>query len=187
MPASAIHSHSYAILMIDPPWPKKKGGIRAVRPNQERLLDYTTMDISEIFQLLDTDIFPLASAIHTVFLWGIDQFLHDGELEMEKRGYRRHARFIWDKLNGVAPAFSVRYTHEYLTWFYKPKFMQVADNVRGKYTTVLTEKAREHSRKPEAAYNMIEAMYPDESKLDVFSRQIRQNWDSYGNQVGYYK
>ena len=172
------------IFLIDPPWPKKKGGIRKVNPNQGRHLDYSTMSVSAIFDLLDNDIFPTCQ--HTVFLWCIDQFLIDAEHEMMRRGYRRHARLIWNKLNGVAPGFSVRYTHEYLIWYYKPKFMQVHKSQRGKFPTVFEEKSRQHSRKPDFAYQMIESMFPDEQKMDVFSREHRPGWGQYGNEPSYF-
>jgi len=174
----------YDILVVDPPWPKKKGGLRESRPNQGKELDYKTMSVYEIFQLLHNAIFPACNQIHTVFMWSIDEFLVEAEHSMEAYGYKRHARMIWDKTNGVAPAFSIRYTHEYVTWWYKPKFTQVADDQKGKYTTVFTEKAREHSRKPEVFYDMIEKMFPSHTKLDVFSRQKRKGWGSIRRSTG---
>lgn len=179
-------SKKFDIFVIDPPWPKKKGGLRRVRPNQEKNLDYKTLSVNEIFDLLDKDIFPLANVNHSVFLWGIDEFLHIGELSMENRGYRRHARLIWDKCNGIAPSFSVRYSHEYLTWFYKPKFQPVDINARGKITTVFKEAARQHSRKPDIAYQNINFWYPNSIKLDVFSREKRDGWNQWGNQVDFF-
>lgn len=171
--------------MIDPPWPKKKGGMRSVRPHQGRDLDYRTLSVPAIFSLLDQDIFSVAAESHNVFLWCVDEFLTEAEAEMFDRGYRRHARIIWDKGNGVAPAFSVRFSHEYLVWFYRGKFIPVAAGQRGKFTTVIREGAREHSRKPEAAYQMVEVLYPDEVVYyDVFSRQQRELWTAYGNEVG---
>ena len=176
----------YDLFLVDPPWPKKKGGLRAARPNQGRELDYTTMTVPEIFILLDKDLFQCAAAQHSVFLWAVDEFLFDAEWEMRQRGYKRHARLIWDKENGVAPAFSIRYSHEYLLWFYKPKFSQVSAETQGKFTTVLRERARQHSRKPEIAFTMLEQMFPNAIKMDAFSRQTRPGWDSYGNQVTYF-
>ena len=171
------------VATIDPPWPKKKGGIRAVRPHQGRTLDYRTMTVSEIFALLDAEILPLAASPHCVFLWGVDEYLYQGEAQMEQRGYRRHARLIWDKGNGIAPAFTVRYSHEYLTWYYKPTFMPVAVDTRGKLTTVLRERAREHSRKPDAAYAAVKLWYPNARCADIFSREPRDGWMQWGNET----
>ena len=174
----------WSVAIIDPPWPKKKGGLRGVRPKQGKNLDYATMSVADIFSLLDKEIFPRAlNRPHSVFLWSVDEYLVAGESEMEQRGYRRHARLIWDKGNGVAPAFSVRYSHEYLTWFYKPKFMPVATSARGKLTSVIREAAREHSRKPDAAYAAVKQWYPVEVALDVFSREARPGWFQWGNEL----
>jgi N6-adenosine-specific RNA methylase IME4 len=171
------------VFMIDPPWPKKKGGLRAARPRQGHYLDYKTMPVSGIFDLLDKQIFPLAACPHSVFLWSIDEFLRESEEKMESRGYRRHARMIWDKCNGVAPAFTVRYAHEYLVWFYKPKMPPIAVAARGKFTTVLREPATGHSRKPSAAYKMIDALYPDGERMDVFARRPYGNWKQFGDEA----
>jgi N6-adenosine-specific RNA methylase IME4 len=176
----------YSILCIDPPWPKNKGGKRAVRPNQGASLDYDTMPILDIFQLLNNLIFEMATPQHTIFLWCIDEFLPICETQMLGRDYKLHARMIWDKTNGIAPAFSIRYTHEYVLWYYKPKFMQVAETFKGKYTTVFQEKAREHSRKPDYFYNMINNCFPAESKIDIFSREKRIGWNQWGNQTDHF-
>lgn len=174
--------------MIDPPWPKKKGGIRKVRPNQGKDLDYKTMRAQDIFSLLYDEIMPtFAEDRNTVFLWTIDEYLcYCEEMMHVLGGYKRHARLIWDKGNGVAPCFSVRYSHEYLLWFYRPTFQPVDKSVRGKFTTVFREPAREHSRKPDQAYNMITFMFPTAKKIDIFSREKREGWDQWGNQINHF-
>lgn len=175
------------VFMVDPPWKKRKGGIRKSRPLQGREFTYETMETDDIFRLLDVDIFPLSTDNHTVFMWTIDTYLHECECRMDERGYKLHARFVWDKENGVAPCFSVRFSHEYLLWFYKPKFIPVAKNVRGVYTTIIREKSREHSRKPDAAYDMVSKMFPYAIKMDVFSREKRDGWLQYGNEINFFK
>jgi N6-adenosine-specific RNA methylase IME4 len=42
---------------------------------------------------------------------------------------------------------------------------------------------REHSRKPEACYAIVERMYPDLPKLELFARQVRPDWDMWGNET----
>lgn len=114
--------------VIDPPWPQRRGGIghRNTRPFQRgHEFPYRTMTIPAIFELLDREILTRAAPIHNVFVWGIDKFLHAGDGAMLERGYRLHCRFVWDKRNGPAPAFTIRYAHEYLSWFYKPRLLKV--------------------------------------------------------------
>lgn len=177
----------YEVLVIDPPWPKRKGGLRRVRENQGRSLDYETMTVGENFALLDAEVFPKAAATHSVFLWNIEQFLDEADVEMFARGYKRHCRIVWDKGNGVAPAFTVRFTHEYLVWYYKPKFLQISPSMRGKLSTVWSEASRQHSRKPDVAYTNISSLYPDAQRLDVFSREKRPGYDQWGNQPNHFK
>lgn len=177
----------YDIFVIDPPWKKKKGGLRKSRPNQGRNLDYETMETIDIFSLLDKEIFSLANNSHVVFMWTIEKFLTECDQYMLDRGYKRHVRMIWDKTNGVAPAFTIRYSHEYLIWYYKPKLLKIDKDYRGKYTSVITEKAREHSRKPDSAYDMIKNIYPNSKRIDVFSREKREGFDQWGNQINFFQ
>lgn len=103
---------------------------------------------------------------------------------MQKLGYVLHARLIWDKENGVAPAFTIRYAHEYLLWFYKKgKILMPCDDMKGKYTTVLREASTKHSKKPICAYEMIENMFPATKKIELFARNKRQGWDCWGDEI----
>lgn len=36
------------------------------------------------------------------------------------------------------------------------------------------------------AYNMIESLFPSMNRIDVFSREKREEWDQYGNQTDYF-
>ena len=175
--------------VIDPPWPQRRGGIghRNTRPFQKaRAFPYATMAIDEIFDLLDGEVFTRAAPTHNVFLWGIDKFLHAGDGAMLERGYKLHCRFVWDKRNGPAPAFTIRYAHEYLSWFYKPGLLPVDRRRRGKFSTLIREEPREHSRKPDAAYELVRALYPRSARLDVFSREKREGWEQYGDQPDHF-
>jgi len=173
----------YDILTIDPPYNHKKGGLRKVRPNQFRDLDYKTMDLKDIFKLLDKEIFPLTKENNIVFLWTISKYLFDVHKFMVERGYKKHAEIIWDKGNGIAPAFTLRYSHEYLIWYYKGKFIPVNKSTRGIFKSVFFESPREHSRKPDFAYKLINEWYPNLKKLDVFAREKRVGWDVWGDET----
>lgn len=173
-----FNSAEYGLIYADPPWRQRKGGIRKVRPNQTRSLDYRTLSLSDISQIIRSIPTPTDS---TLFLWTIDKYLHDAEKLFSD--YRLHARIVWDKENGVAPAFSIRYSHEYLLWLYKGQFIPVNQSARGKYCSVIRERATIHSRKPESAYRMIEDLYPNTPRVELFARNYRTGWDSMGDQL----
>jgi len=174
----------YNIIYTDPPWQQTKGNKRKCRPNQGKELDYPTLALAEIKEIHREVLNCHTTAKHNVFMWTIDKFLHDTENMMMELGYELHARFIWNKQNGIAPAFTVRYSHEYLLWFYKKgKMLMPCKEQRGKYTTVFSEPATKHSKKPDYAYIMLESMFPSASKLELFARNTRDGWDCWGDEV----
>ena len=123
----------YGIVYVDPPWKKKKGGLRKSRPNQTRDLDYKTLSNDEIKNIISK---IQVEEKHNFFVWTVDEFLFDCE------------------------------------------------NMRGKQTTVFREKATKHSKKPEIAYEILEELFPETKKIEIFARNERVNWDSYGNELG---
>jgi len=167
----------YPLVYADPCWNQKKGGLREVRPKQDRKLDYPTLNLKEIKFILS----QFDSKI--LFLWTIDKYLFDAQKIAEDLGYKLHARIIWDKENGVAPAFTIRFSKEYLLWMYKPPMLKIAKEMRGKFRDVLREKSTKHSKKPICAYELIEKLYPDCKKIELFARCRRQGWDVWGNEV----
>jgi len=172
----------YGIIYSDPPWAQKKGGIRKTRPNQDRNLDYSTMSLDDIKYFHSKLLAKNVEEKHNLFVWTINKYLHDTEKMFEDLGYKLHARIIWDKMNGVAPAFTVRFSHEYLLWFFLPgKMLMPTRSCRGKYTTVIREQATVHSKKPEIVYKILEDMFRNVPALELFARQKRNGWDYYGD------
>lgn len=180
-------SLKYGIIYSDPPWPQTKGNLRACRPNQKKELDYPTLNIQKIKNIHE-DAFKLLDDKSNVFIWTIDKFLPDAEQFMKELGFTLHTRIIWDKGNGIAPAFTVRFSHEYLLWFYKKGHMLMpTPETRGKYTTVIKEDSTFHSHKPQAVYRMIDDMFPNVRKLELFARNQKKDWDCWGNQINMFK
>lgn len=178
--AGNIKERSYT----DPAWKQTKGNRRKCRPNQGKELDYSTCTIEEIKEIHRV-VTGLCNKKHNIFMWTIDEYIHSTEQMMKELGYELHARFIWDKENGVDPAFTIRFTHEYLLWFYKKgDILMPSKETRGKYTTILREPSTKYSKKPLCAYEMLENMFPESKKLEMFARSNRQGWDAWGNEVG---
>ena len=176
----------YGIIYADPPWPITMANPRDSKKNLIPELPYKTMSVDDCFAAIDPFL-AQADDKFNVFIWTVDKFLWDAEQQMKKRGYKLHVRMIWDKGNGFPAAFTVRPSHEYLLWFYKPgHLLKPRKEAQGKYTTVFYEPSTVHSKKPVAAYKMLEDMFPDVTKIELFARNSRDGWQSWGNEVGKY-
>lgn len=174
-------NRQYDLIYADPPWRQKKGGKKSVRPNSSGVeLDYPTLSMDEIeAHLRQAD--SLTGENSVLFLWTIDKYLFEAQALAEKLGYKLHARMIWNKVTGIPAAFTVRYGHEYLLFMYKGRLRPVAS--RGKIHTVFTEQVKKHSQKPQKAYEIIEELYPNERKLELYARSERSGWDCWGNEL----
>lgn len=179
-------TEKYDILLTDPPWQQERGGKKAARPNSSgKSLPYQTMSIPEIMELHRFVTTRLMNEKHNVFMWTIEKYLPQTEQIMAMLGYQLHTRMIWDKGTGPTPAYTIRFTHEYLLWFFKKgNIILPSKDKRGVYGTVLRENAkRHHSQKPEIAYRMLEELFPESRKLELFARTPRLGWDQYGNEL----
>ena len=173
----------YTIIYADPPWKQAKGGKKKVRANSSGMsLDYQTESLEEIEEQLKQAV-SLATEDSVLFLWTIDKYLFEAQEIAERLGYKLHARMIWNKVTGIPAAFTVRYGHEYLLFMYRKKLLPVAKEARGKIHTVFTEKVRRHSQKPIVAYEIIEFLYPNTEKIELYARNHRDGWDCWGNEV----
>ena len=173
----------YDLIYADPPWKQSKGGKKSVRPvSSGTELDYPTASLDVIKGHL-----AMANGLtgenSILFLWTIDKYLFEAEEMAKSLGYKLHARMIWNKVTGIPAAFTVRFGHEYLLYMYKGKLTPVDKRERGKIHTVFTEQVKRHSQKPEEAYRIIERLYPDLQKLELYARAERPGWDCWGNEV----
>lgn len=175
--------NKYSLFYIDPPWKQSKGGKKKVRENSSgKELDYPILSLQEIKEILQTTS-RIGENDNILFLWTIDKYLHEAESIAKELGYKLHARMIWNKVTGIPAAFTVRYGHEYLLYMYKGKLISVAKGERGKIHTVFTEQVTKHSKKPNIAYEIIERLYPQLNKIELFARNYRDNWDCWGNEA----
>lgn len=174
--------NQYDLIYADPPWKQMKGGKKNVRPKSSgEQLDYPVCSLEEITEHLKT-IINHTGENSILFLWTIDKYLFEAQQIAESLGYKLHARMIWNKVTGIPAAFTVRYGHEYLLYMYKGKLTPVLKEERGKIHTVFTEQVKKHSQKPEAAYRIIERLYPDLKKIEMYARNQRDGWDCWGNE-----
>lgn len=176
--------NQYDLILADPPWKQSKGGKKSVRPKSSgKELDYPVCPLNEIKDHLKQATSLCSGDNSILFLWTIDKYLFDAQKIAEDLGYKLHARMIWNKVNGIPAAFTVRYGHEYLLYMYKGKLIPVATEQRGKIHTVFTEKVKRHSQKPDVSYEIIKRLYPNLRKLELYGRRQYEGFDVWGDEV----
>lgn len=163
----------YHAIAIDPPWEyKERGGFSSSDHDSENLrggVDYPTMTLEQIKGI------ELPHADDCVcFLWTTHAFLRDSFDILEAWGYSYKATMVWDKVKmGIGR--TVRMQVEFCLIGVRGAPIISGSSERD----IITEARREHSRKPEAFYAMVDRMCVG-NKLDYFSREGRENWDTYG-------
>ena len=172
-----IEDKKYHVIAIDPPWAyEEKGGFSSSEYDAESnrgAVDYPTMTVEQIKKI------ELPEAEDCVlFLWTTHAFLRDSFEILEQWGYKYKATLVWDKVKmGIGR--TVRMQVEFCLIGIKGNPIINGSSERD----IITESRREHSRKPEAFYEMVERMCIG-NKLDYFSRQNRINWEHYGAEQG---
>ena len=87
---------------------------------------------------------------------------------------------VWDKII-IGMGNYVRQRHEHLLIARRGEFPTPKPARRP--DSIFEERRREHSRKPDGAYELIEAMYPELPKIELFARSTRAGWAAWGNQA----
>lgn len=163
----------YHVIVIDPPWAyDEKGGFSSNEydaTSNRGAVDYPTMTVNQISKI---DL-PCAEDC-VLFLWTTHAFLRDSFNLLDTWGFQYKATLVWDKVK-MGLGRTVRMQVEFCLLAVKGKPIINGGGERD----IITEPRREHSRKPEAFYQLVERMCIG-NKLDFFSRQARDNWEHYG-------
>ena len=155
----------FRVIVADPPWRYDSGGD----------LPYPTMDIAEIKAL---PIAEVADQDAILWLWTTNAHLRLAFEVAEAWGFEYKTMLTWVKDRmGTGEWLRGQTEHCLLGVRGKPAFL------RGDRTTILQAPRREHSRKPEEFYRLVEALCPG-NKLELFSREERQGWKTHGVQAG---
>jgi N6-adenosine-specific RNA methylase IME4 len=114
-----------------------------------------------------------------LFMWATCPLLKDALRLLEAWGFEYKAQMVWDKVkHNVGNYVSVR--HELLLICSKgqpPKVPKLIDSV-------YSEERTEHSKKPDYFRDVIDQMYPDGTRIELFCRGCpKQGWEAWGNEA----
>ena len=156
----------FDVIVIDPPWPYG----RSYDPDGSRVASpYPEMSIETLENLK----IPCGKDC-ILWLWTTNAFMNDAYYLLDKWGATPKTILTWDKqIIGMGSWLRGITEHCILAVKGHPKV-----NLTNQ-TTLISEKRREHSRKPGIFYNMVDNLCTG-YKLDYFSREKREGWYQYG-------
>ncbi|MCE2575527.1 MT-A70 family methyltransferase [Komagataeibacter sp. FNDCR2] len=173
-------------ILADPPW-QFTNRTGKVAPEHRRLTRYETMTLDDICAL------PVAQAAAEtahLYLWVPNALLPDGLRVMSEWGFTYKSNIIWHKIrkdggsDGRGVGFYFRNVTEILLFGVRGKNARTLAPGRTQVNYLATRK-REHSRKPDEQYDLIESCSPG-PYLEMFARGPRQGWSVWGNQAENY-
>jgi N6-adenosine-specific RNA methylase IME4 len=173
----------FATVLADPPWQfTNKTG--KVAPEHKRLSRYATLGLAEIASLPVNAI--TAEKAH-LYLWCPNALLPEGLAVMKAWGFTYKSNLVWHKVrkdggsDGRGVGFYFRNVTELVLFGIKGKNARTLAPGRRQVNLVATRK-REHSRKPDEQYDVIEACSPGPF-LELFARGTRAGWATWGDQA----
>ncbi len=174
-------SGQYSTILADPPW-QFQNRTGKMAPEHRRLLRYPTMELKEILEL---PVPKLAAAKSHLYLWVPNALLQEGLRVMEAWGFTYKSNLVWYKIrkdggpDGRGVGFYFRNVTELILFGVRGS-MRTLGPGRTQVNLIATKK-REHSRKPDELYELIESCSPG-PYLEIFARFCRPGWEQWGNE-----
>jgi len=173
----------FRTVLADPPWQfQNKTG--KVAPEHRRLSRYGTMSLAEIQALPVNEI---TEATAHLYLWVPNALLPEGIEVLRAWGFNYKSNIVWHKVrkdggsDGRGVGFYFRNVTELILFGVKGKNARTLDAGRTQVNYLATRK-REHSRKPDEQYPIIESCSRG-PYLELFARGARNGWATWGDQA----
>lgn len=177
-PFSEIPPFRYNFIMADPPWAFENWSKKGSKKNASD--KYSCMALDEIKQL---PVGHIARPDTILWLWATNPMLPHALEVIDAWGFTFKTAGHWGKVSenntlSFGTGYLLRSAGEpfLIGTIGKPK------NARNVRSLILAPR-REHSRKPDRAYYWAEQLLPGATRIELFSRQPREGWDSWGDEV----
>ena len=178
-----IAKKRFATILADPPW-RFQNSTGKIAPEHKRLSRYGTLSLEEIKSL---SVGAAATDTAHLYLWVPNALLAEGLAVMAAWGFTYKSNIVWHKVrkdggpDGRGVGFYFRNVTELVLFGVRGKNARTLKPGRTQVNFLATRK-REHSRKPDELYPIIEACSPG-PYLEMFARGARKGWKVWGNQA----
>lgn len=177
---------NFKTILADPPW-RFQNSTGKVAPEHKRLARSPTLSLQEI---MDIPVNNIADEDSHLYLWVPNALLAEGLETMKKWGFKYKTNIIWYKIrkdggpDGRGVGFYFRNVTEIILFGIKGSMRTLSPG--RSQVNIISSRKREHSRKPDELYDIIESCSPG-PYLELFARGKREGWTMWGNQVDNYE
>lgn len=179
---TCLGGEPFGTVLADPPW-RFINRTGKVAPEHRRLSRYDTLDWKQIAAMPVGDL--MARKSHC-YLWVPNALVAEGLRVLEAWGFTYKTMLIWHKIrkDGGSDGRGVGFYFRNVT---EPILMGTRGGLRTlgpgrRQVNLLATRKREHSRKPDEAYSIIEACSPG-PRLELFARYPQLGWTVWGNEA----
>jgi N6-adenosine-specific RNA methylase IME4 len=178
-----VGNRKYATILADPPW-RFTNRTGKMAPEHRRLSRYETLTVEQIAALPVPRV--VAEMTH-LYLWVPNALLPDGLRVLAAWGFEYKSNIVWHKIrkdggpDGRGVGFYFRNVTELVLFGTRGKNARTLAPGRRQVNFLATRK-REHSRKPDELYDVIEACSPG-PRLELFARGERPKWTVWGDEA----
>jgi N6-adenosine-specific RNA methylase IME4 len=172
----------FSSILADPPW-QFANRTGKMAPEHKRLSRYATMTLQEILEL---PVAQVAMPQSHLYLWVPNALVKEGLEVMARWGFTYKTNLVWYKVrkdggpDGRGVGFYFRNVTELILFGVRGKNNRTLPPGRRQVNVVVSRK-REHSRKPDELYDIIEECSPG-PYLELFARHPRPGWSQWGNE-----
>ena len=165
----------FRVIVADPPW---KYDARAEDPSHRAANPYPQMSLEDICAL------PVIERAHddaVLWLWTTNSHMRDAFSVLDAWGFRHRTILTWAK-DRMGTGDWLRGQTEHCLMAVRGQPVVTLTN----QTTLLHAPMREHSRKPDEFYALVESLCPAplDGRLELFAREARPGWVAAGAEVG---
>jgi len=181
--AQTLQGRRFATVLADPPW-RFANRTGKMAPEHRRLNRYRTLTVDDICALPVGDV--VRETAH-LYLWVPNALLPDGLKVMAAWGFDYKSNLVWHKIrkdggsDGRGVGFYFRNVTELILFGVRGRNARTLPPGRRQVNMIETRK-REHSRKPDEQYAVIETCSAD-PYLELFARGTRAGWTYWGNEA----
>ena len=169
-----LPNEKYKCILADPPWSydNKKTG-RDMKHGAEA--KYPTMALEDICNM---DVRGISKKDSCLFLWATTPLLPDAFEVLNAWGFKYKTAIYWRKIMSLGMGYWFRGQVEVCLLGTRGNLKAF----RSQEPNFIQSKARKHSQKPDHLYGIIETLDLD-PKIELFAREQREGWTSWGNQI----